>query len=226
MLALARTGVEVYDASSCYVEPSVRVAPGAKLLPGAMLRGKTVIGEDAVIGPWTVIENSTVGPRAVVNASQVYDSKIGAEALIGPFAHLRGQCELGKGVKAGNFVELKHAKLGENTQVAHLSYLGDAEVGAGCNFGCGAVTVNFDRVEKHQTTIGDHAFIGCNTALIAPVTVGSGAYIGAGSTITEDVPPLALGIAGPVSPTKRTGPRSTKRPTDPNAGGPAAYLPF
>lgn len=195
MLRLAKTGVEIYDAASCYVEPTVRVAPGAKLLPGTVLRGKTVIGEDAVIGPWTVIENSAIGARTVVNASQVYDSKVGADANLGPYAHLRQGCALERGVKVGNFVELKNASIGENTWMSHLSYIGDAELGARCNLGCGTVTVNFDRVEKYKTTVGDDAFIGCNSSLIAPITIGSGAYIAAGSTITEDVPPQALGIA-------------------------------
>lgn len=127
LLALARTGVEIYDASSCYVEPSVRVAPGARLLPGTMLRGKTVIGEEAVIGPWSVIDDSVIGARAVVNASQVRESRVGQEAVIGPYASVRGGCELGRSVRAGSFVELKNARLGENTQVPHLAYLGDTE---------------------------------------------------------------------------------------------------
>ena len=117
LLALARTGVEIYDASSCYVEPSVRVAPGARLLPGTMLRGKTVIGEEAVIGPWSVIDDSVIGARAVVNASQVRDSRVGQDAVVGPYASVRGGCELGRSVRAGSFVELKNARLGENTQV-------------------------------------------------------------------------------------------------------------
>ena len=195
LLALARTGVEIYDASSCYVEPSVRVAPGARLLPGTMLRGKTVIGEEAVIGPWSVIDDSVIGARAVVNASQVRESRVGQDAVVGPYASVRGGCELGRSVRAGSFVELKNARLGENTQVPHLAYLGDTEAGANCNFGCGVTTANFDRVQKHETVVGEGAFIGCNTALIAPLQVGSGAYIGAGSTITEDVPAQALGIA-------------------------------
>lgn len=110
----------------------------------------------------------------------------------------------------GSFVELKNARLGENTQVPHLAYLGDTEAGANCNFGCGVATANFDRVQKHETVVGEGAFIGCNTALIAPLQVGSGAYIGAGSTITEDVPAQALGIAAPASPTRRNGPQSTR----------------
>ena len=178
-----------------YVEPSVRVAPGARLLPGTMLRGKTVIGEEAVIGPWSVIDDSVIGARAVVNASQVRESRVGQDAVVGPYASVRGGCELGRSVRAGSFVELKNARLGENTQVPHLAYLGDTEAGANCNFGCGVTTANFDRVQKHETVVGEGAFIGCNTALIAPLQVGSGAYIGAGSTITEDVPAQALGIA-------------------------------
>lgn len=130
-----------------------------------------------------------------MNASQVRDSRVGQDAVVGPYASVRGGCELGRSVRAGSFVELKNARLGENTQVPHLAYLGDTEAGANCNFGCGVTTANFDRVQKHETVVGEGAFIGCNTALIAPLQVGSGAYIGAGSTITEDVPAQALGIA-------------------------------
>ena len=195
LLALARTGVEIYDASSCYVEPSVRVAPGARLLPGTMLRGKTVIGEEAVIGPWSVIDDSVIGARAVVNASQVRESRVGQDAVVGPYASVRGGCELGRSVRAGSFVELKNARLGENTQVPHLAYLGDTEAGANCNFGCGVATANFDRVQKHETVVGEGAFIGCNTNLVAPVEVGDRAYIAAGSTITDDIPGDALSIA-------------------------------
>lgn len=195
MLRLMKQGVEVYDAEQCYMEPGVRIEPGAKLLPGVMLRGNTIIRAHAVIGPWSVIENSEIGERSTVNASQVSDSKLASDVHVGPYAHLREGVQLGRGVKIGNFVEVKNSSLGENTWASHLSYLGDAEIGAGCNFGCGTVTVNFDRVQKHKTTVEDDAFIGCNSSLIAPLHIGKGAYVAAGTTVTEDVPENALTIA-------------------------------
>lgn len=194
-LRLAKQGVEIFDPDSCYIDPTVRMEKGAKLLPGTILRGNTLIRSGAVVGPWSLIENSEIGEGAVVNASQVYESVVGQEAFVGPYAHVRTGTELGRSAHIGSFVETKNAKIGENTWASHLSYLGDAEIGSDCNIGCGTATANYDRVDKHKTTVGDHSFIGCHTVLVAPVTVGSGAYIGAGSTITEDVPENALGIA-------------------------------
>lgn len=195
MLRLMKQGVEIFDADHCHIEPTVRIERGVKLLPGAILRGSSVIRSEAVIGPWSVIEDSEIGERAAVHASMVFGSRIAADALVGPYAHIRENAEIGRGVRIGNFVEVKNTKVGDRTFASHLSYLGDAEIGSDCNLGCGTATVNFDRVEKHRTTVADRAFIGCHTALIAPVTVGEGAYIAAGSVITEDVPANALGIA-------------------------------
>ncbi len=195
ILQLQKQGVEIYDADNCYIEPSVRVEPGVKILPGAILKGKSIIRSNSLIGPWSLIENSEIGADCRVNASQIYDSKLASGVQVGPYAHIRQDCVLEKDVKIGNFVELKNAKVGQNTWASHLSYVGDAQVGKDCNFGCGTVTVNFDRKEKHQTTIEDRAFIGCHSALIAPVHVGEGAYIAAGSVVTSDVPENALAIA-------------------------------
>ncbi|MBP3412744.1 MAG: hypothetical protein J6K89_05730 [Oscillospiraceae bacterium] len=195
VLRLSREGVEILDPDSCYIEPTVRFEKGARLMPGTILRGRSLIRAGACIGPWSLVEDSEIGEGSVVNASQVYGSQIAAEALVGPYAHIRRGTELGRGAHIGSFVETKNAKIGENTWASHLSYLGDAEIGSDCNIGCGTSTANYDRVDKHKTIIGDHAFIGCQTVLVAPVTVGDGAYIGAGSTITEDVPENALGIA-------------------------------
>lgn len=194
-LRLTKQGAEIHDPESCYIAPTVRLEKGAQLLPGSILRGNTLVRAGAVIGPWSVVENSEIGEGSVVNASQVYDSLIGQDAFIGPYAHLRAGTQLGRNSHIGSFVETKNTKIGENTWASHLAYLGDAEIGSYCNLGCGTATANFDRVEKHKTTVGDHAFIGCHTVLVAPVTVGDGAYVGAGSTITEDVPENALGIA-------------------------------
>lgn len=194
-IRLGSQGIEIFDPDSCYIEPTVRLEKGARLLPGSVLRGNTLVRSGAVIGPWSVIQDSEIGEGAQVYTSQVFRSVIGQDALVGPFSHVREGTELGKSSRIGSFVETKNTKLGENTWASHLAYLGDAEIGDNCNLGCGTATANFDRVAKHKTTIGDHAFIGCHTVLVAPVQVGDGAYIGAGSTITEDVPENALGIA-------------------------------
>ena len=195
MLRLMKQGVEIYDADSCYIEPTVRIETGARLLPGTMLKGSSIIRSGSVIGPWSVVENAEIGERSVINASQVYNSKVASDVQVGPYAHLRDGAQLGRGVKIGNFVEVKNSALGENTWASHLSYLGDAEIGERCNFGCGTVTVNYDRVEKHKTTVEDDSFIGCNSSLIAPLHIGKGSYIAAGTTVTEDVPDHALAIA-------------------------------
>lgn len=195
MLRLIKNGVEIYDGNHCYVDPTVRVESGAKLLPGTMLRGSSVIRADAVIGPWSVISDSEIGSGSVICNSHVEQSKVAAGVHVGPYAHIRPDSVLEKGVRIGNFVEVKNSTVGENTWASHLSYIGDAQVGARCNLGCGTVTVNFDRAEKHPSVIEDEAFIGCNSALIAPIHVGRGAYVAAGSTLTGDVPDHALAIA-------------------------------
>jgi len=154
-----------------------------------------VIGVNCTIGPNALLEQAVIGNGVTVNASQIYESSVGDKTNIGPFAYLRPHCQIGSDVKLGDFVEVKNSVVGDGTKVSHLTYIGDSDVGKRINFGCGTVTVNYDRAKKHRTTIGDDAFIGCNTNLIAPVTVGEGAYIAAGSTITDDVPSQALSIA-------------------------------
>ncbi len=177
------------------IEDTVRIAPGAVILPGTILRGATTVGAGSVIGPGSLLENVTVGEGVRFNASQGYDSAIGDGASIGPFVHIRPGSRIGPKVHIGDFVEVKNSTVGEGTSVSHLTYVGDSDVGKYCNFGCGVVTVNYDGEEKHRNTIGDYVFIGCNSNLVAPVTLGDGAYTAAGSTITEDVPAGALGIA-------------------------------
>ena len=191
---LIRSGVEIWDLQNTYVEPGIPVGIGTTLLPGTILQGATTVGYGCTIGPNTRLVNTKVGNHSTVEQSKAEDAQIGSHVQVGPFAHLRPGTVLEARTKAGAFVELKNTVLGTGTQAAHLSYLGDAAVGEGVNIGCGTVTANFDRVEKHQTVIEKEAFIGCNSTLIAPVTVGQGAYIGAGSVITEDIPAQALGI--------------------------------
>jgi len=171
------------------------VGEGSTLLPGTILRGRTTVGKNALLGPNTMIRDCTLGDDVQVNSSQLNESIIDDGVIIGPFAYIRPNCHLHKKAKIGDFVELKNSVIGEGTKINHLTYVGDSDVGAGVNFGCGTVTVNYDGEKKFRTTIGDHAFIGCNTNLVAPVTVGDGAYTAAGSTITEDVPPDSLAIA-------------------------------
>lgn len=191
---LIRSGVEIWDLHNTYVEPGIPVGIGTTLLPGTILQGATTVGYGCTIGPNTRLVNTKVGNHSTVEQSKAEDAQIGSHVQVGPFAHLRPGTVLEARTKAGAFVELKNTVLGTGTQAAHLSYLGDAAVGEGVNIGCGTVTANFDRVEKHPTVIEKEAFIGCNSTLIAPVTVGQGAYIGAGSVITEDIPAQALGI--------------------------------
>ena len=142
-----------------------------------------------------MIRDCVIGDKVTVNQSQLNESTVETEAKIGPFAYIRPDCHVGAGVKVGDFVELKNSIIGAGTKISHLTYVGDSDVGQKVNFGCGTVTVNYDGSTKFRTTIGDNAFIGCNTNLVAPVKVGDGAYTAAGSTITNDVPPDSLAIA-------------------------------
>ena len=192
---LLQAGVEMLDPSAVYVEDSVTVGAGTLLLPGTILRGNTTVGAGCEIGPNTMLVNCTVEDGAVINSSQCFDSTVGAGAEVGPFAYIRPHCQVGAHVKVGDFVEVKNSVIGPETKISHLTYIGDSDVGRGVNFGCGTVTVNYDGAAKHRTAIGDYAFIGCNTNLVAPVTLGEEAYTAAGSTITEDVPGDALAIA-------------------------------
>lgn len=194
LLAYIAAGVEI-ESRSVYIEDGVEIAPGARILPGCVLRGSTKIGPGCVIGPNTLIEDSEIGANSTVNASQVYGSRIGEKNNIGPFTHIRVNTVTDYGVHLGAYVETKNSNLARGNTVSHLTYIGDSDVGKYCNFGCGTVTCNYDGQGKFRTTIGDYCFIGCNTNLVAPVTVGDGAYTAAGSTITKDVPPAALGIA-------------------------------
>lgn len=195
LLGLIRAGVEIWDVEHTYVAPGVGIGAGSVLLPGTVLQGRTTVGRDCVLGPNTRIIDSALGDGCTVEQSRVEGCRLAGSLSVGPFANLRPGTVMETGAKAGAFVELKNTNLGTDARVPHLSYLGDAAVGAGANVGCGTVTANFDRVEKHFTVVEDGAFLGCNSTLVAPVNVGRGAYVGAGSVITEDVPPQALAIS-------------------------------
>lgn len=188
-------GVEIPCFDGVMIDESVKIGKGTVILPGTILRGDTSVGENCVIGPNSLIENSTVGSGAKLNSTQAYQSVIKSGVNIGPFVHIRPNSVVGENVHLGNFVEVKNSNIDTGTKVSHLTYVGDSDVGKRVNFGCGTVTVNYTGKAKFRTTIKDDAFIGCNTNLVAPVTVGEGAYTAAGSTITEDVPDVSLGIA-------------------------------
>lgn len=188
-------GVTVIDPSATYIGADVTIGADTVIYPGTVLSGKTVIGEDCVIGPSSQIEDSEIHDGAKVKHSVLNQAEVGRGATVGPFAYLRPGAKLGAGVKVGDFVEIKNATLGEGSKVSHLSYVGDAHVGKNVNIGCGAITVNYDGYNKSITEIGDDAFIGSNVNLIAPVKVGKGAYVVAGSTITHTVPENDLAIA-------------------------------
>ncbi len=183
-----------FISDAVYIEPEVEIAPGAIILPGCILRGKTVVGEGCVIGPNTLLEDTVVEAGTTVNASQCYQSHLGPNNKIGPFTHVRAGTVTGAGTHLGAYVETKNVNFAKGNTVSHLTYIGDADVGKYCNFGCGTVTCNYDGEGKFRTTIGDYAFIGCNTNLVAPVTVGDHAFTAAGSTISDEVPAGALGI--------------------------------
>ena len=188
-------GVNILDANATYIDPRVEIGSGTLILPGTILKGNTVIGKNCTIGPNAVVSSCTVGDETEINASQTNDSVIGSHTTVGPFAYVRPNSRIGDHVKVGDFVEIKNSAIGSGTKISHLTYVGDSDCGERVNFGCGTVTTNYDGFEKFRCTIGDDAFIGCNTNLIAPVRVGSGSYIAAGSTVTDEVPEGALAIA-------------------------------
>ncbi len=188
-------GVEIPYHQSVVIEENVTIGKGTVIMPNTMLFSGVTIGENCVIGPNTLIKESVIGNEVKLNSVQCYQSKVLDSADIGPFVHIRPNSVIGNKVHLGNFVEVKNSNIDEGTKVSHLTYVGDSDVGKRVNFGCGTVTVNYDGKNKHRTVIGDDCFIGCNTNLVAPVKIGDGAYTAAGSTITEDVPEVSLGIA-------------------------------
>ncbi len=176
------------------IQPDVQIGIGTQILPGTILRGNTTIGEGCVIGPNCVIDSCTIEEGVQLNYVQAYQSQIEKNVKIGPFVHIRPNSHIKTGVKIGDFVEIKNSTIGEGTAVAHLTYVGDSDVGKKVNFGCGTVTVNYDGIIKSRCEIGDHCFIGCNTNLVAPVKLGKYAYTAAGTTVTKDVPEYSLAI--------------------------------
>lgn len=187
-------GVEFTCTDGVTIGRDVRVGKGTVIHKGVILKGNTVIGENCEIGPDCLIENCQVGDSTSLNTVQAFDSVIENRVKMGPFVQIRPGSRICTGVKIGDFVEVKNSVIGKNTAVSHLTYVGDSDVGSGVNLGCGVVTSNYDGKNKFRTVIEDDAFIGCNTNLIAPVRIGKGAYTGAGSSITKDVPDGALAV--------------------------------
>jgi bifunctional UDP-N-acetylglucosamine pyrophosphorylase/glucosamine-1-phosphate N-acetyltransferase len=194
--ALLAEGVTLLDPSTTFIDDGVTIGGGTVIHPGVTLEGRTRIGANCRIRSWVRITDSTIGDNVFINDSCVIvESRVDDDGLVGPFAHLRPGSHMKDGSRVGNFVELKKTVLGEGSKANHLAYLGNATIGAGVNIGAGTITCNYDGEKKHPTVIEDGAFVGSNSELVAPVTIGAGAYVAAGSSITEDVPPGALGIA-------------------------------
>jgi bifunctional UDP-N-acetylglucosamine pyrophosphorylase/glucosamine-1-phosphate N-acetyltransferase len=188
-------GVTIIDPSSTHIHDDVKIDLDTIIYPGTIIEGKTVIGKNSIIGPYTRIVDSSIGNNVIIQNSVLWECNISDFVTIGPFAYLRPGSIIGIGAKVGDFVEIKNSTIGERTKIPHLSYIGDSEIGADVNIGAGVITVNYDGRKKHKTVVEDNAFVGCNTNLIAPVTLKKGCYIAAGSTINKEVPENALAIA-------------------------------
>jgi bifunctional UDP-N-acetylglucosamine pyrophosphorylase/glucosamine-1-phosphate N-acetyltransferase len=193
---LMANGVTIIDPSSTYISPSVKIGPDTIVYPGAMISRDTTIGKGCSIGPGSIISDTRIGNGVKVKAYCVMEeSEIKDEAVIGPLAHLRPQTVIEKGAHIGNFVEIKKSTVGEGSKANHLTYIGDATIGKGVNIGAGTITCNYDGFRKYQTIIEDNVFVGSDTQFIAPVRIGKGSLIGAGSTITEDVPKDSIALS-------------------------------
>jgi bifunctional UDP-N-acetylglucosamine pyrophosphorylase / glucosamine-1-phosphate N-acetyltransferase len=192
---LMANGVTIFRPDTTVIDPDVSVGPDTVIEPFVQLLGKTEIGEDCRVRSYSVLENATIGKRVTVrNGCTITLSRIEDDAVIGPYAHLRPESEIGEGAHIGNFVETKKTRLGKGSKANHLTYLGDAEIGAQVNVGAGVITCNYDGTTKTRTKIGDRVFVGSDSTLVAPLTLGDGCYIAAGSCITEDVPEDALAL--------------------------------
>ena len=193
---LMLSGVSIFRPETCVIDADVEIAPDTIIEPSVQLLGHTKIGANCRIRSFSVIHNSTLGDHVLVRPGCILDdSQVADGALLGPYSHLRPGSEIGEGAHVGNFVETKKIKLGKGSKANHLTYLGDAEIGEGVNIGAGTITCNYDGVNKHKTIIGDGVFVGSDTTLVAPIRLGNGAYVGAASCLTEDVPEDSLAVA-------------------------------
>ncbi|CAB4333563.1 unannotated protein [freshwater metagenome] len=189
-----REGVTMIDPTTTWIDATVEIATDAVIYPGTALSGETTIASGAIIGPRSTLIDCAVGPGASVLESYCVGATIGKDAKVGPYTFLRAGSDLATGSRVGSFVEMKNSTVGEGSKVPHLSYVGDATIGTGTNIGAGTIFANYDGVNKHQTVVGDHVRIGSDTVLVAPVSIGDGAYTAASSVITEDVPSGAIGV--------------------------------
>ena len=193
---LVAAGVSIHRPETCVIDAGVEVGAQTIIEPYVQLLGKTRVGSGCRIRSFSVLENCTLGDKVLIRQSCILeDSSVLDGAELGPFAHLRPGCEIGENAHIGNFVECKKARLGKGAKANHLTYLGDAEIGEGTNIGAGTITCNYDGVHKYPTRIGKRVFVGSDTSLVAPITLGDGAYIGAGSCLTKDVPADALAVS-------------------------------
>ena len=187
-------GVDIFDIDNVYIDEEVRIGEGTVIGPCVRLEGSTVIGKNCKIEQNSRIANATIGDDVSIDNSVILDSSVGSNTSVGPFAYIRPGSTIGEACKVGDFVEVKNASMGNGSKSAHLTYIGDADIGENVNLGCGVVFVNYDGKNKHRSTVGDGCFIGCNVNLVSPVDVGDGAYIAAGSTVTKDIPKDALSV--------------------------------
>lgn len=194
-ISLMESGVTIIDPATTFIDCEVEIGQDTIIYPNTYLEGKTKIGEDCLIGPNTRFTNMKVGDNVQAQFCYCHDSEICEKVILGPYVHIRPGSKIFAKVKIGNFVEVKNSNIGEGSKLPHLQYLGDTDMGAGCNIGCGSITVNYDGKKKFRTTIGDNVFVGCNSNLVAPVTLENNSYVGAGSTITDNVPENNLAIA-------------------------------
>ncbi len=201
--AFMLAGVTLVDPATTYLQPGVQIGRDTIIYPNTHVRGETVIGQECRIGPNTVIEDTRIGDRCMILASVLEGALVEDEVSMGPFGHLRKGAHLGRGVHMGNFGEVKSSYLGPGTKMGHFSYIGDAQIGEDVNIGAGTITCNFDGQHKHKTHIGDHAFIGSDTMLVAPLDIGEGAHTGAGSVVTHDVEPGGTVVGVPARPFRK-----------------------
>ena len=194
-LALMESGVTLMDPDTTFIDADVAVGRDTVIYPFTWIEGASSVGAACVLGPSSRFSDTKIGNEVTAQFVYAHECEIGDGVIIGPYVHLRPQTKLAAQVKVGNFVEVKNSVIGEGSKLPHLQYIGDCDMGSGVNMGCGTITVNYDGKEKHRTTVGNGAFVGCNTNLVAPVTVGDGAYVAAGSTITKNIPPGDLAVA-------------------------------
>lgn len=194
-LEYTEAGVNIIDPRQTYIDEGVVIGSGTTIYPCTVIEGDVRIGENCLIGQNCRIVDSSIGNGTTVHSSVILESRVGKNTSVGPFAYLRPGSNIGDNCKVGDFVEVKNSSMGDGAKASHLTYIGDSDVGKNVNLGCGVVFVNYDGSRKYRSTVEDNAFVGCNSNLISPVHIGEGAYVAAGSTITEDVPAGALYVA-------------------------------